>query len=282
MRRLRGAGSFADAFDDPARLLHDEAQRDGRDVSRDLAGVRRRSIRSPRRSRRRAIRRCYEHLEKMLCEITGFAAVSLQPNAGSQGEYAGLLVIRKYHQTRGEGQHRNVCLIPEVRARNQSRERGDGRHEGRRGRMRSHGNVDLADLRAKAEEHAKDLAALMITYPSTHGVFEEAIREICEIVHSERRPGLHGRREHERADRPLPSRRVRPRCLPSESAQDFLHSARRRRPGHGSDRRARAPGGRSCRRIRSCKTGGDKAIGAVSAAPGEARASSRSPGCTSR
>ena len=118
----------------------------------------------------------------MLCEVTGFAAVSLQPNAGSQGEYAGLLVIRKYHQSRGKG-HRNVCLIPKSA-------HGTNPASASMAGMQvvvvetdSQGNVDLADLRAKAEAHAKDLSAFMVTYPSTHGVFEEAIREICEIVH---------------------------------------------------------------------------------------------------
>jgi glycine dehydrogenase len=121
-------------------------------------------------------------LEKMLCEITGFAAVSLQPNAGSQGEYAGLLVIRKYHQDRGQG-HRNVCLIPKSA-------HGTNPASASMAGMKvvvvetaPNGNVDLADLKAKATEHAGDLSALMVTYPSTHGVFEEDIREVCKIVH---------------------------------------------------------------------------------------------------
>jgi glycine dehydrogenase len=124
----------------------------------------------------------FEQLESQLCEITGFSRVSLQPNAGSQGEYAGLLVIRAYHKSRNEG-HRTTCLIP----------------------MSAHGtnpasavmagltvvpvasdpagNIDLADLRAKAAQHRDTLACLMVTYPSTHGVFESSIREICRIVH---------------------------------------------------------------------------------------------------
>jgi glycine dehydrogenase len=121
-------------------------------------------------------------LEKMLCEITGFAAVSLQPNAGSQGEYAGLLVIRKYHQDRGQG-HRNVCLIPKSA-------HGTNPASASMAGMKvvvvetaQNGNIDLADLRAKATEHKSDLSALMVTYPSTHGVFEEDIREVCKIVH---------------------------------------------------------------------------------------------------
>ena len=121
-------------------------------------------------------------LERWLCDVTGFAAVSLQPNAGSQGEYAGMLVIRAFHESRGEG-HRNVCLIP-VSA------HGTNPASAVMAGMKviavacdDKGNVDVADLRARAEANAANLAAIMITYPSTHGVFEEAIREICEIVH---------------------------------------------------------------------------------------------------
>ena len=123
-----------------------------------------------------------ERLETMLAEVTGFPGISLQPNAGSQGEYAGLLVIRKFHQSRGEG-HRNICLIPQSA-------HGTNPASAAMAGMKvvvvqcdSNGNVDLTDLRAKATEHAKNLSALMVTYPSTHGVFEESIREICEIVH---------------------------------------------------------------------------------------------------
>ena len=121
-------------------------------------------------------------LERMLSDITGFAAVSLQPNAGSQGEYAGLLVIRRYHESRGEG-GRQICLIP-------SSAHGTNPASAVMAGMTvqvvacdDDGNVDLADLRAKAEAHTDDLAALMITYPSTHGVFEESIVEICEVIH---------------------------------------------------------------------------------------------------
>ncbi|WP_027897071.1 aminomethyl-transferring glycine dehydrogenase [Zestomonas thermotolerans] len=123
-----------------------------------------------------------EELERMLCAATGYDAVSLQPNAGSQGEYAGLLAIRAYHASRGEG-HRDVCLIP-------SSAHGTNPATASMAGMRvvvtacdARGNVDIADLRAKAEEHRERLAALMITYPSTHGVFEEGIREICQIIH---------------------------------------------------------------------------------------------------
>ena len=121
-------------------------------------------------------------LEDKLCEITGFAAVSLQPNAGSQGEFAGLLAIRKYHQTRGQG-HRDICLIP-------SSAHGTNPASAVMAGMHvvvvacdNQGNVDLTDLEAKAEQHKEKLSSLMITYPSTHGVFEEGIREICKIIH---------------------------------------------------------------------------------------------------
>jgi glycine dehydrogenase len=127
--------------------------------------------------------RMFRDLEDWLAEITGFAATSLQPNAGSQGEYAGLLVIRAYHEARGEA-HRDVCLIP-------TSAHGTNPASAVIAGMRvvavecdEQGNVRVDDLRAKAEKHAHELGALMITYPSTHGVFEEAVKEICAIVHA--------------------------------------------------------------------------------------------------
>ncbi|NUQ11397.1 MAG: aminomethyl-transferring glycine dehydrogenase [Gemmatimonadaceae bacterium] len=124
----------------------------------------------------------FRTLEADLCDITGFAAVSLQPNAGSQGEYAGLLVIRAYHESRGEG-HRHVCLIPQSA-------HGTNPASAAMAGMKivvvktgANGDIDLDDLRAKAAEHSANLSALMVTYPSTHGVFEEGIGEICRIVH---------------------------------------------------------------------------------------------------
>lgn len=120
--------------------------------------------------------------EQMLCAATGYAAVSLQPNAGSQGEYAGLLIIQKYHESRGQG-HRNICLIP-------SSAHGTNPASAAMANMQvvvvacdEKGNIDVDDLRAKAEQHSDHLAALMVTYPSTHGVFETRITEICDIVH---------------------------------------------------------------------------------------------------
>ena len=126
----------------------------------------------------------FKQLEGMLAEITGFAGISLQPNAGSQGEYAGLLVIRKFHQSRGQGQ-RDVCLIP-------SSAHGTNPASAVLAGLRvvvvacdESGNVDLGDLEAKARVHSDRLAALMITYPSTHGVFEEEIQRICQITHDQ-------------------------------------------------------------------------------------------------
>ena len=125
----------------------------------------------------------FRTLESWLAEITGFHAVSLQPNAGAQGEYAGLLVIRAFHRSRGES-HRDVCLIP-VSA------HGTNPASAVMAGMKvvavacdEHGNIDVEDLRLKAAAHAERLAALMVTYPSTHGVFETEIREICSIVHA--------------------------------------------------------------------------------------------------
>jgi glycine dehydrogenase len=128
-------------------------------------------------------REMFDRLEKALVEITGFAAVSLQPNAGSQGEYAGLLVIRAYHEARGDS-HRNVCLIPQSA-------HGTNPASAVMAGMKvvvvktsDDGDIDMSDLRAKAAANAANLSALMVTYPSTHGVFEETIVEICNTVHS--------------------------------------------------------------------------------------------------
>ncbi|WP_430536795.1 aminomethyl-transferring glycine dehydrogenase [Dyella ginsengisoli] len=122
-------------------------------------------------------------LEAMLVECTGYDAVSLQPNSGAQGEYAGLLAIRAYHRSRGEG-HRDICLIPESA-------HGTNPASAQMCGMTvvvtacdANGNVDVADIRAKAEKYSDRLAALMVTYPSTHGVFEEEIVQICEIIHA--------------------------------------------------------------------------------------------------
>ena len=131
----------------------------------------------------RGYQKLFDQLEAWLAEITGFSGISLQPNAGSQGEYAGLLVIRAYHGSRGDAP-RNVCLIP-------TSAHGTNPASAVMAGMKvvavacdTNGNIDVADLRAKAEANKNDLACLMITYPSTHGVFEETIREICDIIHA--------------------------------------------------------------------------------------------------
>jgi glycine dehydrogenase len=127
-------------------------------------------------------RKLIDDLETMLSEVTGYDAISLQPNAGSQGEYAGLLAIRDYHDSRGDS-HRNICLIP-------SSAHGTNPASAQMCGMKvvvvacdEHGNVDIADLKTKAEANSDNLSAIMVTYPSTHGVFEENITELCDIVH---------------------------------------------------------------------------------------------------
>ncbi len=124
----------------------------------------------------------FHELEESLCEITGFDGMSLQPNSGAQGEYAGLMVIRAYHQSRNES-NRNICLIP-------SSAHGTNPASATMAGMKvvvtkcdEMGNIDVDDLKAKAEEHSENLAALMITYPSTHGVFEESVIEVTNIIH---------------------------------------------------------------------------------------------------
>jgi glycine dehydrogenase len=124
-----------------------------------------------------------DELDDYLKDITGFSAICMQPNSGAQGEYAGLIAIKKYHESRGEG-HRNVCLIPRSA-------HGTNPASAQMASMKvvvtncdELGNVDFADLKAKAEEIGDNLSCLMITYPSTHGVYEEGIKEICELVHS--------------------------------------------------------------------------------------------------
>jgi glycine dehydrogenase len=124
----------------------------------------------------------FAQLEKWLSEITGFAAVSLQPNAGSQGEYAGLLVIRAYHESRGEG-HRNICLIPTSAHGTNPASAAMCNFKVVAVACDANGNIDVTDLKAKATEHAANLAALMVTYPSTHGVFETSIKTICKVIH---------------------------------------------------------------------------------------------------
>jgi glycine dehydrogenase len=126
----------------------------------------------------------FEDLEKKLSQITGLGGVSLQPNAGSQGEFAGLLVIHRYHEDRGDHERR-VCLIPTSAHGTNPASAVMAGLEVALVACDDHGNIDLEDLREKAEKHSKQLAALMVTYPSTHGVFEEGIRDICDIIHAQ-------------------------------------------------------------------------------------------------
>jgi len=149
----------------------------------------------------------FYQLETWLAEITGFAGISFQPNAGSQGEYTGLLVIRAYHERRGES-HRNVCLIP-------ASAHGTNPASAAMAGLKvvavtcdHDGNIDMTDLRAKAETHKNDLACLMVTYPSTHGVFEQGIKEICEIVHANGGQVYMDGGEHERAKSACAGRRT--------------------------------------------------------------------------
>jgi glycine cleavage system P protein (glycine dehydrogenase) len=134
------------------------------------------------RAQARGYDRMFADLEAWLAEITGLPQVSLQPNAGSQGEFTGLLVIRAYHRARGQG-HRTTCLIPQSAHGTNPASAVMAGMQVVVVKTDQHGDVDLADLKAKAAEHADTLAALMITYPSTHGVFEAGIKEICEVIH---------------------------------------------------------------------------------------------------
>jgi glycine dehydrogenase len=209
--------------------------------------------------------RLFEELEAWLAEITGFAALSLQPNAGSQGELAGLAVIRAFHASRGES-HRDVCLIPQSA-------HGTNPASATMAGMRvvvvrtdTEGNIDLENLRAKADEHRERLGALMVTYPSTHGVFEEGIVDICRIVH-ERGGQVYMDGANMNAQVGL--------CRPGDIGADVCHINLHKTfciphggggPGMGPIAVARhlapfLPG------HPVVKTGGEDAVGAVSAAP---------------
>ena len=269
----------AGAQHDPAGQLHDEAERHERDAAGHVARVRPDAPVRPGRARRSATNNCSSNWSSGWPRSPA-SPPSLQPNAGSQGEYAGLLVIRAYHESRGDGK-RNVCLIP-------TSAHGTNPASAVVAGLKvvavacdEMGNVDVADLEKKAEQHAADLAALMVTYPSTHGVFEERIKEICDDRPPPRRAGLHGRGEHERPGRPVPPRRHRGRRLPPEPAQDVLHPPRRRRARHGPDRRRASSWCRSCPATPSPASAARRRS-ARSARPRTARpASSPSAGSTS-
>jgi glycine dehydrogenase len=210
-------------------------------------------------------RALFYELERDLAEITGFAGVSLQPNAGSQGEYAGLLVISRYHESRGES-HRNICLTPQSA-------HGTNPASAVMAGMKvivvktdARGNIDIADLRAKAEAHRSDLAALMVTYPSTHGVFEEGIREVCEIVHANG-----GQVYMDGANMNAMVGLVRPGDIGADVCHLNLHKTFC--IPHGGGGPGMGPIGVAPHLVRFLpghpvvKVGGEQAVGAVSAAP---------------
>ena len=186
-------------------------------------------------------RAIFSDLERMLSAITGLPATSLQPNAGSQGEYAGLLAIRAFHESRDQGD-RDVCLIP-------SSAHGTNPASAVMAGYRvvvvacdDGGNVDLSDLAAKASEHRERLAALMVTYPSTHGVFEAAIKKIVAIVHEHGgQVYMDGANLNAQVGLCRPGRHRR-RRLPHQPPQDLLHPPRRRRPRDGTDLRRLSSG----------------------------------------
>ena len=182
IRTPRAQGHRARHVDDSARLLHDEAERGHRDAAGHVGALQPHASVRAGGSGRRATLQMFRELEAALCEITGFAAVSLQPNSGAQGEFAGPDGDPRLPPRRGD-RHRDVVLIP-------ASAHGTNPASAAMAGMRvvvvataPNGNVDVDDLRKKAAEHRDRLSCLMITYPSTHGVFEDDIRDICDIVH---------------------------------------------------------------------------------------------------
>ncbi|GAC1340328.1 MAG: aminomethyl-transferring glycine dehydrogenase [Myxococcales bacterium] len=207
----------------------------------------------------------FTELSAMLREITGFDGISLQPNAGAQGEYAGLLVIRAWHESRGEG-HRKVCLIPASAHGTNPASAAMAGYEVVVTRTDDNGNVDLADLEEKARLHKDRLAALMVTYPSTHGVFEEEIRRICDVVHqSGGQVYMDGANMNAQVGL----------CRPGDFGPDVCHLNLHKTfcIPHGGGGPGMGPIGVAKHLTRFLpghpvvKTGGDDAIGPVSAAP---------------
>jgi glycine dehydrogenase len=210
-------------------------------------------------------RALFDQLEGWLAEITGFARVSVQPNAGSQGEYAGLLVIRAYHEANGQDQ-RTVCLIPQSAHGTNPASAVMAGFDVVVVKSDANGNIDIPDLRAKAEQHADRLGALMVTYPSTHGIFEEGIRAICQIVHE------HGGLVYMDGANMNAMVGV---CRPGDFGADVLHLNLHKTftIPHGGGGPGVGPIGVSSALApflpghAVVRTGGEKAIGAVSAAP---------------
>ena len=209
----------------------------------------------------------FAQLEKALAAITGFPGVSLQPNAGSQGELAGLLVIRQLPPEPRPGPPRRLP-DPLVRPRHQPRLGGDGRLPGGGGQVRRRRQRrSRPTCEARAAEHRDRLAALMITYPSTHGVFEEDVKQMCAIVHAPRRPGVHGRRQPERPGRACAAR---PTSAPTSATSTCTRPSAS--PTAAAARAwAPSPRPRTWRRFLPghpvIPTGGSEAIGPISAAP---------------
>ena len=212
----------------------------------------------------------FHDLEAMLADVTGFDAVSLQPNAGSQGEYAGLLTIRAYHESRGE-KHRNICLIPKSAHGTNPASAAMAGFKVVVVECDQEGNVDVNDLKRLAVEHSKNLSSLMITYPSTHGVFEARIKEICEIIHE------HGGQVY--MDGANMNAQIG-LCKPGEFGPDVCHLNLHKTfciphggggPGMGpiGVKKQLAPflPGHVFSKISGTKVGGEKAISAISAAP---------------
>ena len=207
----------------------------------------------------------FTQLEGWLSEITGFAGVSLQPNAGSQGEYTGLLVIHQYHESRGDT-HRNICLIPQSAHGTNPASAVMAGMKVVAVKCDDDGNIDVADLEAKAEKHRDNLSALMVTYPSTHGVFEESIKTVCEIVHS------HGGQVY--MDGANMNAQVG-LCSPGDIGADVCHLNLHKTfcIPHGGGGPGVGPIGVAAHLVpflpghTLVETGGDQAIGAVSAAP---------------
>ncbi|MFK8185794.1 MAG: aminomethyl-transferring glycine dehydrogenase [Phormidesmis sp.] len=207
----------------------------------------------------------FTQLEAWLSDITGFAGVSLQPNAGSQGEYTGLLVIHQYHESRGDT-HRNICLIPQSAHGTNPASAVMAGMKVVAVKCDNDGNIDVADLAAKAEKHSANLAALMVTYPSTHGVFEESIKKVCEIIHT------HGGQVY--MDGANMNAQVG-LCSPGDIGADVCHLNLHKTfcIPHGGGGPGVGPIGVAKHLVpflpghTLVPTGGDQAIGAVSAAP---------------
>ena len=188
------------------------------------------SIRSRRATRPQGYQQLFRQLEYRLAEITGFAARVAAAERRLAGRVRRPAGDPRLPPRRAATAHRDVCLIPQsAHGTNPASAVMAGMQVVVGEDATRSGNIDLATCGRRPTQHRDTLAALMVTYPSTHGVFEEAIREICRDRPRARRPGLHGRREHERAGRPLPPGRHRRRRLPPQPAQDVLHPARRRR-----------------------------------------------------